>query len=270
MPHTRLPNGLRVRHISPIGETRYIYDEIFQEQVYLRHGIELTDGACVFDVGANIGLFSLFAIQSCPCVRLFAFEPVPCIYEVLESNLGRAIRSGSEVRLFNHGLSNFSGSAEVTYFSWTPGNSTLRPREKDLERSVVKRELIERGGQYHKVLGLLPLSLRRPIVERLVERLFRGVPVQCGFRTLSEVITEQGVGRIDLLKVDVERAELDVLQGVRPEHWPRIRQISMELHDVDQRLGRARQLLESQGFTVKTIQTTLGAKVGVHHVYARR
>jgi hypothetical protein len=34
-----------------------------------------------------------------------------------------------------------------------------------------------------------------------------------------------------LLKVDVERAELDVLRGVREEHWPLVRQVAMEVHD---------------------------------------
>ncbi len=29
----------------------------------------------------------------------------------------------------------------------------------------------------------------------------------------------QGLQRVDLLKVDVERAELDVLQGVAPDDW---------------------------------------------------
>ncbi len=37
--------------------------------------------------------------------------------------------------------------------------------------------------------------------------------------------------RVDLLKVDVERAELNVLKGILPEDWPRIRQVSMHACD---------------------------------------
>ena len=34
---------------------------------------------------------------------------------------------------------------------------------------------------------------------------------------------------VDLLKVDVERAELSVLQGVKDEDWPRIKQVAVEV-----------------------------------------
>lgn len=34
---------------------------------------------------------------------------------------------------------------------------------------------------------------------------------------------------VNLLKVDVERAELDVLLGVQPRHWPLIQQVAMEV-----------------------------------------
>jgi len=39
--------------------------EIFEDQCYLRHGIRLQDGATVVDIGANIGLFSLFVMSRC-------------------------------------------------------------------------------------------------------------------------------------------------------------------------------------------------------------
>ena len=42
-------------------QTSIIYKEVFEDEVYLKHGITLEDGAVVFDVGANIGLFTLFA-----------------------------------------------------------------------------------------------------------------------------------------------------------------------------------------------------------------
>ena len=53
-----LPNGLEIVHLNRY-ETDYLYQEIFEDQCYLRHGIRLRDGATVVDIGANIGLFSL-------------------------------------------------------------------------------------------------------------------------------------------------------------------------------------------------------------------
>jgi hypothetical protein len=36
---------------------------------------------------------------------------------------------------------------------------------------------------------------------------------------------------VDLLKVDVERAELQVLEGVAARDWPAIRQVVLEVRD---------------------------------------
>jgi len=48
-------------------------------------------------------------------------------------------------------------------------------------------------------------------------------PIGCGIPSL------QPCRQVDLLKVDVERAELLVLRGVRPDDWPHIRQVAMEV-----------------------------------------
>ena len=48
---------------------------------------------------------------------------------------------------------------------------------------------------------------------------------RCALCTLSEVMAQQCLERVDLLKIDVEGAELDVLRGVQPADWPRIQQV---------------------------------------------
>lgn len=59
---TRLPNGLRVRYASKL-DVPFLYQEVWERRCYLRHGLTLPPGGTVLDVGANIGLFSLFAAQ---------------------------------------------------------------------------------------------------------------------------------------------------------------------------------------------------------------
>src|SRR5439155_16717163 len=46
-----LPNGLEIVHLNPY-ETDYVYQEIFEDQCYLKHGIRLQDGGTVVDIGA--------------------------------------------------------------------------------------------------------------------------------------------------------------------------------------------------------------------------
>ena len=42
----------------------------------------------VFDVGANVGNFSRFALSVFPQARVWAFEPITSTYEVLRKNVG--------------------------------------------------------------------------------------------------------------------------------------------------------------------------------------
>jgi len=68
--------------------------------------------------------------------------------------------------------------------------------------------------------------------------------------TLATLFDEAGLERVDLLKIDVEGAEWDVLQGIEPGDWPHLRQLVLEVHDVDGRADRVRALLERQGYRV--------------------
>ncbi|HEV3050216.1 MAG TPA: FkbM family methyltransferase, partial [Longimicrobium sp.] len=85
-------------------------------------------------------------------------------------------------------------------------------------------------------------------------------------RTLSQVIREQGVERIDLLKVDVEGGEYDVLAGIEEEHWEKISQVVAEAHDHD--LHRVTELLARHGFVVAVEQEHGLEGTGLHTVYA--
>ena len=81
----RLPNGMTIDHHGSF-QTSIIYKEVFEDEVYLKHGITLKDGDVVFDVGANIGLFTLFVNRICPTAQIYAFEPLPPNFELLRAN----------------------------------------------------------------------------------------------------------------------------------------------------------------------------------------
>ena len=70
-------------------------------------------GLAFFDVGANIGLFTLFVYQSCRNPRVFAFEPIPPIFEALRSN---AELYDLDTHLFNAGLSNEDKMASTDFY----------------------------------------------------------------------------------------------------------------------------------------------------------
>src|SRR5207237_553543 len=95
-----LPNGMAVVQQNH-NETDYQYREIFTQEGYLRHGVALREDMIVFDVGANIGMFTLFVGRRCPRARIYAFEPIAEICQSLRLN---AELYGSRVEVFDHGL----------------------------------------------------------------------------------------------------------------------------------------------------------------------
>ena len=94
----KLPNNLVVAHLNK-NETDYLYREIFELQAYLRHGIAIRDGDVIFDVGANIGLFTIFVSQLCHRPRIYAFEPNPIVYEIASAKREGLWRGGEAVQL---------------------------------------------------------------------------------------------------------------------------------------------------------------------------
>ncbi len=83
------------------------------------------------------------------------------------------------------------------------------------------------------------------------------------------MIREHGLERIDLLKLDAERSELDALAGIADEDWPKIRQMVIEVHDAGIR-DRVLEVLAARGYTTVVEQDVYLEGTELYNVYARR
>jgi FkbM family methyltransferase len=264
-PHLRhrtvlLPNGYEVVYQSK-AEARYFYHDIFEKQVYLRNGLVLRDGDCVFDVGGNIGMTTLFMHARGRRITSFTFEPAPRLFEILAAN---AARYAPGARLFPYGISNAAGEAEFTFYPNSPGMSTFHPaldEERGTLLAIMENQL-QQGMEGME-------GVMEHAGDLLAER-FRAETFRCALRPLSQVIREHGVARIDLLKVDVQKSELQVLQGIDDADWPKIRQVVLEVHDVDGGLDRVTALLDRHGFRITPEQDGLYAGSRLYNLYAVR
>lgn len=261
LPQYELPNGMVVVHKNR-GETDYLYKEIFEGEIYLRHGISLKDGDCIFDVGANIGMFSLFAGQICRNARIYAFEPIPPTYEVLRANTSLY---GLNAKLFQCGVSSESKSEAFTYY---PRLSLMSGRfaDKVEEREVVK--FFELNQQ--SVAAGLPGTWSEELIDETLDEWLGSEQFNCPVTTISEVMREHGIEQIDLLKIDVEKSELDVLKGIGSEDWQKINQIIVEVHDIDGRLNHVKKLLENAGYKLAIQQESILSGTYLYVVYAVR
>jgi len=221
------PDGFRCYSHSSEDETTLIYNEIFIKQEYL--GTTLSLDACryVFDVGANIGLFSLYANLRNPTLVVHAFEPIKATYDVLVRNI--ALHGLTDVYAHNYALGPQDGAAlTMTFYPHAAGNATAHPETK----VKLKRTLTD-------ILG-----------PEQATYLFDAPQVQTvTAHTLSAVIDQTGVPAIDLLKIDTESDELAVLRGISDVHYPLIRQMTIEAHGAVLQT-EIEQLLTTKGFTV--------------------
>jgi FkbM family methyltransferase len=242
------------------NETDYIYREIFEHRAYFRHGIMLQAGDTILDVGANIGLFTLFASLACPGVRTLAFEPNPHLQSILRANLALYAPGAS---LFGEGLSDRARSAGFTFF---PGFSLLSGlyADREAETQVVKSFLENQGASGSEEAR----SLARE-AEGLLKERFEGRTFEVRLRALSEVLSEQRIERIHLLKLNAEKAELEVLRGIGEEDWARIDQAVLEV-DLSDHLAPVVSLFESHDFEVFVDQDPLLSRTQLRYVYAVR
>mmetsp|Transcript_7608 Transcript_7608/g.19376 ORF Transcript_7608/g.19376 Transcript_7608/m.19376 type:complete len:806 (-) Transcript_7608:109-2526(-) len=226
-----LPNGWHVA-CGAKAEAFYLFNEIVEEQTYFRHGIEPVPDGVVIDVGANIGMFLLATnswLRSAGLRRsrkYLAIEPLEPNVTAFKTNMWMH-KASVGVDVIRCGLTNEAnasrGSADFTYFPSMPGNSTMYPKEKILlQREFMKPEYFESSEV-----------------------------IACPVATITSVLQLHLPGditRIDLLKVDAEGSELEILEGLSDEYWRMIRQIVVEVHDVDGRVAKIEELLKCKRY----------------------
>jgi FkbM family methyltransferase len=240
-----------LRHPDP-SQLLFQVAEIAGEQTYLRHGITAGRGDVVLDVGANVGVAAAFFAVVCGVRCVHSFEPVAPVFEILRQNVG----SLPACVIHEQGLASAAGRVPITYY---PGAAAMSGLYADpaRDRALVRAVLINRG-----------LSDRE--ADDQLEGRYEPQTLSCELRTLSSVLREYEIMSVNLLKIDVERAELDVLNGIEEPDWPRIDQIVMEIHDEDGRGQRAATALSRRGFQVTCDQETVMRGTSVQMLYATR
>jgi FkbM family methyltransferase len=174
---TRLGEDLKVR-VYPgdvIGENIYVERRSEAEawDMVRRH---LQPGAVVFDLGANLGQYTLLAAKLAgPNGHVHSFEPSGRMFAELEFNV--RLNGLSDACTLNHlAVSDANGVAKLS--TYAPG---------------------------YEVYGSLGSSQR--YCDKIVG--FEEVATI----TLDDYVRQKGIRRVDFMKIDVEGAELPVLRG---------------------------------------------------------
>lgn len=265
----KLESGLELHAINAI-EGAFLLSEV---EDYFSHGIELSPGATIIDAGANIGVFSARALERLGGeAHIYAFEPLLPIFRVLAKNAEEYFPG--RLTALPYGLGVEETELDFTYFPLLTVLSSSRRTGENLE-SEKKRvgdtilELIRTGRAYPH-LSFLPEEMLGPMVESLMASMMRREVHRARIRPLSACIDELGLTQIDLLKIDVEGAELDVLRGIDGAHFPRIRQLVIEVENAGDRAPEVLALLEAKGFRLDLVQDEVQKAGNFALVYGTR
>ncbi len=237
--------------------------------------IHVVLNACV--PSGNIGVFARYAAETVTAAggtaEVHSFEPLPPVHGLHKRNTGEL----NGVTLHNFGLCAGDETTEPTtvtfeYFPGLPGNGTMKFEERDMFQKKLfastegVKKYLSQLASTSKALRCL-LALVYPCRAVLVQRFYAGraadhIPFECELRTASSVIRTAGISVIDLLKIDVEGAELDVMQGIEKDQWKIVRQVVAEVHDHEGRLQAVQDLLHRAGFDVTVEQEEMFRTLG--------
>ena len=137
----------------------------------------------IFDVGANVGEYSLCLRAQVPAAKIYAFEPAPSVYQQLATTITEAHADG-QIKPYNFGFSDSERTVE--FFSYT----------------------VE--GHDASVLSSIDQRLPTQVLDVQTQR-----SEEIQVRTIDGFCEVEGIDRIDFLKIDVEGHELSVLRGAQ-------------------------------------------------------
>lgn len=157
----------------------------------------------VIDIGAHIGLFSVFCGMLNPQCKIFCFELSKDNFEKLKQNIKNCeVKNVIPFNLAVAGKSqviNYYPGRDCSEFSITK----ISYKDEDLRRPDGKPTVEE---------GLNPIGEVKSI-------------------TLNEIIEENNIDSVDFLKLDCEGAEFEILYATTEKNLKKIKMIGGEYHE---------------------------------------
>jgi len=236
---------------------------------YLGYDVKIKKGDTIVDIGANIGVLGIRLSTYFNDINIHAFEPIPDIYTVLEKNA--KFSSNKNFKTYMMGVSNKNTELIFTYYPNSPALSTAQPElwEDDQNNFISAVQ-----GNIHNApksfwwAKFIPNFITPLIAKYLTAN---SKKIKSPVITLSTFIKNEKINKINLLKIDCEGEEINVLTGIKNEHWLLIKSIIMEVNDINNNMEKAKSILKKQGFNTIKVEKEKGfEKTKLTNIYASK
>ena len=226
-----LRNGVQIEVPEDHNFLLYMTDETFFEKIHTPHGLPIEANDVVVDIGANVGVVTLFAALRTQ-KKVHAFEPSPENCEFIKRN---SLKNGlRNVIVHQVAVGDKNEEHARLYLADSVGHSLL------------DAELLASHYSTDKYIDV-------PSV------------------TLQNIIDNTENKEVDYLKIDCEGCEGLIFLSTPLEYIKRIKKMVVEFHDTSSPLKHdaIQKLLEEAGFEV-WLDWRLGKDSPYGYIYAKR
>ena len=207
----------------------WIIKETCLDKDYEVHGVEIEDGWQVIDIGAGLGDFVLSVAHSRPNCKIWAFEPFPESFQLLEENV--SLNQVNNVVASQTAVSSQTGSMKMALTGAAVQHIAFNAEAAAAEYDA-------------------------PVIE-----------VQS--QSLADLFAPGGLTHCDFLKIDCEGGEFDILLNASPDTLAHIHHICLEYHDNATQYSHREleTFLRDNGFEVRITSNPVHDYLGL--LYAR-
>jgi len=190
-------SGGSLRFNLTSAEKKWILPDVITLETYFpkisgKEDYKLNERDIIIDVGANVGLFCVYAARIAKKGKVFAFEPVKENFDRLINNIN--INKIKNIVVENKGLSNKKKKAKIYLCEKnTGGHSTNKNKFAYLNEKIRSTEMIE-------------------------------------LITLQDVFDTYKIKKCNFLKIDCEGEEFKILKNLPTSYFKRIDKIVLEYH----------------------------------------
>lgn len=165
----RTRNGIKIK-LRVFSTDLIAFTHVWILEEYKQKGFEIKNNHIVIDIGAHIGLFTLYASQFCKSGKIYCFEPVPENFKLLSENL--ILNKIQNVIAKQCAISNKSGYVKIYLNEDASGNSMhVSGTESVQAESISLKDVIDNNnlnridylkidceGEEYEIINSLPVS----------------------------------------------------------------------------------------------------------------